>query len=112
MAFPRSDPLDVLRSDLNPCVVITDPTELAAASTDWRGLYAGRARAILRPGDVDEVARILAWASRTRTPVVPQGGNTSLSGGAVPDRSGSAVILTLSRLNQIRGLSADSTSIT
>jgi FAD/FMN-containing dehydrogenase len=67
-----------------------------------RGLYPGKSALVLRPGNVEEVSRIMKLATATRTPVVPQGGNTGLVGGQVPDRSGREIVLSLSRLNRIR----------
>lgn len=94
--------MDSLRDRLGPAGVVTEPEAMARYLSDWRGRYHGMARAVLRPRDTDEVAAVLGWATRTRTPVVPQGGNTGLSGGATPDRSGTAVVLSLERMNRIR----------
>ncbi|MCB8821084.1 FAD-binding oxidoreductase [Microvirga rosea] len=74
---------------------------MAPYLSDWRGVARGSAQAVVRPRTTEDVARIMKWASRTRTPIVPQGGNTGLSGGATPDRTGNAVILSLERLNRI-----------
>ena len=67
-----------------------------------RGLFTGTTSLVLRPGSVAEVSAIMKLATETRTPVVPQGGNTGLVGGQVPDRSGGQVVVSLSRLNRIR----------
>ena len=67
---------------------------------------------MLRPGSVDEVSRILKLATETRTPVVPQGGNTGLVGAQMPDRSGREIVLSLSRLDRIRELDPLSNTIT
>ena len=67
-----------------------------------RGLFTGMTSLVLRPGSVAEVSAIMKLATETRTPVVPQGGNTGLVGGQVPDRSGGQVVVSLSRLNRIR----------
>ena len=67
---------------------------------------------MLKPGSVDEVSRILKLATETRTPVVPQGGNTGLVGGQMPDRSGREIVLSLSRLNRIREIDPLSNTIT
>ncbi|MGH7003542.1 MAG: FAD-binding oxidoreductase, partial [Alphaproteobacteria bacterium] len=64
----------------------------------------GRSPMVLRPGSTEEVSRILAIASETRTPIVPQSGNTGLVGGQIPDASGDQIILSLSRLNRIRSI--------
>lgn len=77
---------------------------LAPHLTDWRGLYTGRALAVARPGSTAEVSAVMALAARHGVPVVPQGGNTGMAGGAVPTADGGELVLTLSRLNRIRDL--------
>jgi FAD/FMN-containing dehydrogenase len=69
-----------------------------------RDLFHGRTSIVLRPGSVDEVAAIVRLANETLTPIVPQGGNTGLVGGQVPDESGAEVVVSLSRLDQIRSV--------
>jgi FAD/FMN-containing dehydrogenase len=83
---------------------LTEPEAQTPFLTDWRGIYRGRARAVLLPGTVAEVQAILRLARQHRAPIVPQGGNTGLSGGATPDDSGRAVVLALKRLNQVRAI--------
>ena len=87
-----------------------DP-DMAAFLREPRNLHHGRAALVLRPGNVDEVCRILALATATGTPVVPQGGNTGLVGGQVPDASGRALVLSLSRLDRIRALDPASDTV-
>ncbi|TFL15250.1 FAD-binding oxidoreductase [Pusillimonas caeni] len=74
---------------------------------DWRGRYRGRALAVARPGNTQEVAQVVKWCIANKVPVVPQGGNTGLCGAATPDASGSALVLSLGRLNRIRGIDTD-----
>ncbi|MEJ8827345.1 FAD-binding oxidoreductase, partial [Variovorax humicola] len=74
---------------------------------DWRGRYTGRAQAVVRPGNVQEVAAVMQVCARHGTPVVPQGGNTGLCGGATPDESGEAIVLSLTRLNAVRSIDTD-----
>ncbi|GAB1406255.1 FAD-binding oxidoreductase [Thermomonas brevis] len=90
---------------------LRDAADIAPYLREPRGLHHGRAALVLRPGSVDEVSRILALASATATPVVPQGGNTGLVGGQVPDASGRAVLLSLSRLDRIRDLDPASNTV-
>lgn len=104
--------LDELRAVLDPAAIVTDPEAMAPHITDWRGKHRGQALALLRPRSVEEVSAILRWASATRTPVVPQGGNTGLSGGATPDASGKAVVLSLARLNRIRAVDIEGDTLT
>lgn len=83
---------------------LTAPEDLAAYLIEQRDLYHGRTSLVLRPGSTEEVAAIMKLASETKTPVVPQGGNTGLVGGQQPDESGAAIILSLGRMNRIRNL--------
>ena len=82
----------------------TDSYDIAPWTTDWRKLYQGKAAALAQPGSVAEVQAVLEIASRHHIPVVPQGGNTSMVGGATPDDSGEAIIVSLRRMNAIRQL--------
>lgn len=77
-----------------------------------RGLWTGRTPLVLKPGSVAEVSRILALATETKTPVVPQGGNTGLVGGQVPHAAGNEIVVSLSRLNRIREIDVLSNTIT
>lgn len=106
------NPLDGLRATLDPAAIVTDPQAMAPQLTDWRGKHRGAALALLRPRSVEEVSAILRWATATRTPIVPQGGNTGLSGGATPDGSGKAVVLSLARLNRIRAIDTKGDTLT
>lgn len=92
---------------LGPKGIVTDPDDIAPWLTDWRGRFHGSASAILQPQSTEEVAAIVALAAELRIPLVPQGGNTSMVGGATPPPDGSALILSLRRMNRIRSLSAD-----
>lgn len=76
----------------------------AAFLVDWRGRYRGQARAVVRPGSTQEVADVVRLCHERRIPIVPQGGNTGLCGGATPDGSGSAIVLSLVRMNAIRAI--------
>lgn len=70
--------------------------------TDWRGRFTGQALAVVRPGTTAEVAAIIKLCNTFQIPVVPQGGNTGLVLGSVPDASGKAIVLSLARLNRVR----------
>ncbi len=87
--------------------VTTDPADIAPWLTDWRGLYRGAARAILSPVTTDEVSAVVRLAAEYGVPLVPQGGNTSMVGGATPSADGTALILSLRRMNRIRSLDAE-----
>ncbi len=76
--------------------------DMARYLTDWRGRFTGHARAVVRPADTAQVAAIVRHCHEHRVPIVPQGGNTGLVLGSVPDASGVAIVLSLARLNRIR----------
>ncbi|GAB1435405.1 FAD-binding oxidoreductase [Sphaerotilus sulfidivorans] len=79
---------------------------------DWRGHFRGAARAVVRPGSTAEVAAVVRCCAAAGVPIVPQGGNTGLCGGATPDASGRAIVLLLTRLDRIREIDTDNDSMT
>jgi FAD/FMN-containing dehydrogenase len=97
-----TDLLDQLRQTVGDAHVLTDPADVAAYAVDWTGVHQGRAFAVVRPGSTAEVAAVVRACHEARTPVVPQGGNTGLVGGGVPDASGEAIVLSLGRMRSVR----------
>jgi len=85
--------------------------DAAGFETDWRGRYTGKALAVVKPADTAQVAQVVRFCAQHAVPIVPQGGNTGLCGGATPDGSGTAVILSLARLNRIRAIDTDNDTI-
>ena len=85
--------------------VVTDADDIAPWLSDWRGRYHGAAAAILQPETTRQVAAAVQLAANLSVPLVPQGGNTSMVGGATPPPDGSALVLSLRRMNHIRSLS-------
>lgn len=81
-----------------------DPDLITPRLTDWRGRFTGSTPLLLLPRDTQTLARIVAVAAQHRVGLVPQGGNTGLVGGGVPPADGSAVLVSLARMNRIRGL--------
>ena len=90
----------------------SDPQDLKPHLTEWRGVYEGRTPIMLKPRSTDEVVAIVDACAENNTPIVPQGGNTGMCGGAIPDESGKQVILNLSNLNRIRDVDAENFSMT
>jgi FAD/FMN-containing dehydrogenase len=84
--------------------VLTAPEDIAAYTRDWRGRFSGNAGAVVRPRSTAEVAGIMAWAFREGRRVVPQGGNTGLVGGGIPDDTGNEIIVSLGRMDRIRSV--------
>ena len=93
--------LDRLARILGPSGMLTGG-DAEPFAVDWRGVFRGRAAAVLRPRDTAEVARVIAACAQAGAALVPQGGNTGLVGGASVDSSGEALILNLSRLSRVR----------
>jgi len=88
------------------------PADIAPYLSEPREKFFGRTPMVLRPGSVEEVAAILRLANATGTAIVPQGGDTGLVGGQIPDDSGRQVIVALGRLKRIREVDADGDTMT
>lgn len=107
-----TDPLIAgLREIVGDRHCLTESEATAPFLTDWRGIYRGAARAVALPETAEQVQAILQLARRHGAPIVPQGGNTGLSGGATPDDGGKAIVLALKRMNRIRSLDAANNSL-
>ncbi|MDH4114499.1 MAG: FAD-binding oxidoreductase, partial [Burkholderiaceae bacterium] len=104
--------IDQLQAAVGAAHVLIASDETAPYLTDWRRRYTGRARAVVRPATVQEVAAVVATCAASGTPVVPQGGNTGLVGGATPDESGRAIVLSLGRMNRTRAIDPLNNTIT
>src|SRR5580765_819710 len=92
---------------LGPKAVITDPKEIEPWVNDWRGRVHGSSPAILAPSSTEEVVEIVRLAAEHRVPLVPQGGNTGMAAGATPPADGSAILLSMRRMNRIRSVSPE-----
>ena len=99
--------IEEIRTRYGAKAAITDSADVEPWLTDWRGRFHGKANAILSPASTEEVAAIVKLAGERRIPLVPQGGNTSMVGGATPPSDGSALILSLRRMSRLRSLSAE-----
>ena len=104
--------IERLREIVGPGGWTSDPQELQPHLTEWRGVYEGRALIMVKPRTTDEVVAIVRTCADNNTAIVPQGGNTGMCGGAVPDASGEQVILNLSRMNRVLDVDADNFSMT
>src|SRR6187455_322455 len=107
---PSPDLLPRFAAIVGDKYAITDPAELEPYLVEGRGIYHGRSSMLLRPGSVGEVQAILKFANETKTPLVPQGGNTGLVGGQIP--LDGELILSLARLDKIREIDAASNTMT
>lgn len=107
MTPAQSDLIDEVRTRFGPKAVITDRADIAPWETDWRGKYHGRAPAILAPDETAQAQAMVGLAHAARVPLVPQGGNTSMVGGATPPEDGTALILSSRRMNRVRSVDPD-----
>ena len=103
--------LQALRAAVGEAQVQVDG-DLSAWERDWRRRWHGKALAVVRPGNTAEVAAVVRACVAQGASLVPQGGNTGLVGGGVPDTSGTQVVLSLTRMNRVRGLDADNLTLT
>ena len=110
-ATARGELLQALRAAVGQAQVLTDG-DLSAWEQDWRKRWHGRALAVVRPGSTAEVAAVVQACAAHGASLVPQGGNTGMVGGSVPDGSGQQVLLSLTRLNRVRALDADNLTLT
>ncbi|MGB5345131.1 MAG: FAD-binding oxidoreductase [Woeseia sp.] len=104
-------PFEALKQIVGPGGWFDDAERLVPHLTEWRGTWVGKTPLLLMPDSTGQVSRIVTVCAEQGIGIVPQGGNTGLCGGAIPDQSGTQVILSLSRLNRIRSLSADNFSM-
>jgi FAD/FMN-containing dehydrogenase len=109
---PVLDPIAKLSAIVGSEHVIVKATDQAPYLTDWRGRYTGRALAVVQPASVTEVAAVVTWCADHRVAIVPQGGNTGLVGGATPDASGQAIVLSTTRMRALRRVDAANDTIT
>ncbi|MGX1498199.1 FAD-binding oxidoreductase [Roseibium aggregatum] len=92
--------------------VLTSPDDQAPYLTEWRDLYQGVTPMVLRPGSTQEVSAVMTYAYQNDLKVVPQGGNTGLVGGQIPQETGDEIVLSLSRLNKVRAVDPAGFTIT
>ncbi|HEX3061428.1 MAG TPA: FAD-binding oxidoreductase, partial [Usitatibacter sp.] len=104
-AFPAGL-ADALRAIVGAGAVITGDSERAPYENDWRDQWHGRAAAVVKPASTEEASKVVALLAGRRVAMVPQGGNTSMCGGSVPDGSGTQVVVNLSRMNRVRSIDA------
>ena len=93
---------EALAAAVTPAHVLTDADLIAGRLSEPRGLYHGRALALVRPGTTAEVAAVVAACAAAGVSIVTQGGNTGLVGGQTPDGTGRQIILSTARLDRIR----------
>ncbi len=97
---------------LGPRGLTVDPDLMAPWLTDWRGRYTGRAVALASPASTEELAELVRLCARHGLPIVPQGGNSGMSGGATPDAGGGQLLLSLRRMNAILDIDREARRVT
>ncbi len=115
LTLPQTDLIAQLRAICGTANVLTheDPcADLSPWEQDWRKRVHGRALAVVRPGDTAQVAAVVKACAASGTPIVPQGGNTGLVVGGVPDGSGTQIVLSMTRMNAVRAIDPDNLTIT
>ena len=98
--------LDRIRAIVGQRGLLTDPADTGAYVEDWRRLYRGRTPAVIRPASTQELAQVVGVCAEACAAIVPQGGNTSMVGGATPHEDGSEFVLSLSRMTRVRDIDA------
>lgn len=98
--------VDQLKNIVGPNGWNSDPSDLEPHLTEWRDIWRGNTLLMVSPVSTAMVADVVGACAQSGTAIVPQGGNTGLCGGAIPDTSGQQVLLSLSRMNNIRSVSA------
>src|SRR5947207_1573379 len=102
--IPTGDLIDRLRAALGVGGLLRDPADTAPYCEDWRRRYHGRTPAVLGPATGEEVADAVRLCAERGAAIVPQGGNTSMVGGAAVSEDGSEIVLSLSRMNRVRAI--------
>jgi len=104
--------LERIRNIVGPEALVSSPQDVAPYATDWRKRYRGSPAAVVKPASTAEVAAVVRACAESHAAIVPQGGNTGLSGAATPDASGSQIVVNLSRMNRIRAIDAHNNTMT
>lgn len=110
--MPEQTFLEACRQTVGHAYVITDENAMQPFLTEWRKRVAGHALAVVKPGNTEETAAIVRLCNQYHIPLVPQGGNSGLVLGSIPDNSGTAIVLSLARLNRIRKLDTANNTMT
>ena len=92
--------------------LVTSEAEMAPYAVDWRKRFFGRPLAVVHPASTSEVAAVVRICAGARTGIVPQGGNTGLVGGGIPDASGTQIVLSTARMNRVRAVDALNNTLT
>ena len=112
MTQPLIEQLRQICGDANVLTHDDPATDLSPWEQDWRKRVRGRALAVVRPDNTAQVAAVVKACAATSTPIVPQGGNTGLVVGGVPNSSGTQIVLSMTRMNAVRAIDPANLTIT
>ena len=104
--------LDEAAAILGPRGLTRDAELVSPWLTDWRGRYTGKACAMASPASTEELVQLVKLCAAHGVPIVPQGGNSGMSGGATPDETGNAILLSMRRMNAIREIDVEARRVT
>ena len=111
-AAPLASVIQAIREVVGPKGWIDDAADVEPYLIEERGLFHGACAGVVRPATTAEVAAVVAICAEAGVAVVPQGGNTGLVVGSVPDESGTQVVLSLTRMQAVRALDAANLTVT
>ena len=103
--------IEKLKAVVGPAGWQEDADALRPHLTEWRNVYRGKTALMVQPQTTGQVSEVVRLCADANVAIVPQGGNTGLCGGAIPDDSGEQILLSLSRMNAIRSVSPDNYSM-
>ena len=112
MSSSTSDLLPALARCVGAANLLVAPDDVAPYVEDWRAAFRGAALAVACPGSTEEVAGVVQACREAATPIVPQGGNTGMCGGAIPDASGRAVVVAMRRMHRVLDVDAVNDAMT
>lgn len=107
----NSDLISALRAIVGESHVMCDG-DLSAFTHDWRKRHQGKALAVVLPGSTQQVADVVKACAAAQVSLVPQGGNTGLVVGGVPDTSGQQIVLSLKRMQSVREIDGANLTMT
>ena len=111
LTMPAEQLIDHLKEIVGPAGWTTDPADIEPRVTEWRRVIHGATPIVVSPASADEVSAILRACSDASVAIVPQGGNTGMCAGAIPDESGTQIVLSLARMNNIRTVDPENYSM-
>lgn len=107
-----SELIEKLKAVTGPAGYLVDPAEVKPYTVAWRDHWDGATPIVMRPRTTGELSSIVALCHEYGVPVVPQGGNTGVTGGGQPHSDGSEIVVSTNRMRSIRSVDADGDTIT